>query len=469
MACVPADINNDGSFDQFALSKDQKRADGTVQSASHKIQAVSRLDDMVASARAFSDLSNPEVIRNVCCTKIPGWVDNKIRPCDVNVDQIMAGLTNQLFTVSLSSEVKSTVLPRKALFRVYGKTVGDLYDSAFELSVFKVLSKYDSAPRLLAEFRGGRIEEYILGPTLLMKDMGNPAVLCAVATILAKFHRLHETVPEIAGWRQDEACLWRCLKRWTAKSESIFSLAKQSLKDNYQNVDHECTRLSSCESVVSTEDLMMDRAKQMTDEAKRGVLASLEDTYIEEMFVESASLKDLILPKADDPEARNPILSIAFCHNDVQENNILVTGPRLRLIDFEYADYNYPAFDIANFFCEMTIDYCVEESPYYSHKWEPEEFPSPEIIRLFGSVYLSQALNEPILPSNRAALDGFVNVVYRFVLASHLLWGFWSIIRAPQAETSSDFDFLLYAKSRFTAYKKWKKFLISKGLLPEAN
>ena len=42
---------------------------------------------------------------------------------------------------------------------------------------------------------------------------------------------------------------------------------------------------------------MMDRAKQMTDEAKRGVLASLEDTYIEEMFVESASLKDLILPK----------------------------------------------------------------------------------------------------------------------------------------------------------------------------
>lgn len=64
----------------------------------------------------------------------------------------MAGLTNQLFEISLRKSVPEHIKPRKALFRVYGKSVGDLYDSSFELKVFKALAKNHSAPKLIAEF-----------------------------------------------------------------------------------------------------------------------------------------------------------------------------------------------------------------------------------------------------------------------------------------------------------------------------
>merc|ERR1711862_919 len=38
-----------------------------------------------------------------------------------------------------------------------------------------------------------------------------------------------------------------------------------------------------------------------------------------------------------------------FCHNDYQPLNIMMNGDgKIQMIDFEYAGYNYLAFDIAN-------------------------------------------------------------------------------------------------------------------------
>jgi ethanolamine kinase len=42
------------------------------------------------------------------------------------------------------------------------------------------------------------------------------------------------------------------------------------------------------------------------------------------------------------------------------------------------------------------------------------------------------------------------DIICKFTLCSHLLWGTWSIV---QAENSSiDFDYLTYAKKRFNAF-----------------
>eukprot|EP01054_Gregarina_sp_Poly1_P010713 Gregarina_sp_Poly_1__10712@NODE_812_length_6193_cov_76_454293_g475_i1_p3_GENE_NODE_812_length_6193_cov_76_454293_g475_i1NODE_812_length_6193_cov_76_454293_g475_i1_p3_ORF_typecomplete_len213_score26_65Choline_kinase/PF01633_20/3e22APH/PF01636_23/3_9e09WaaY/PF06176_11/4_7e06EcKinase/PF02958_20/3_3e05Pkinase_fungal/PF17667_1/0_00084Pkinase_fungal/PF17667_1/7_9e02RIO1/PF01163_22/0_00074Kdo/PF06293_14/0_0022DUF1679/PF07914_11/0_0056Pkinase/PF00069_25/0_0063_NODE_812_length_6193_cov_76_454293_g475_i15 len=206
---------------------------------------------------------------------------------------------------------------------------------------------------------------------------------------------------------------------------------------------------------------MRDKAKRMNSVARRSFLQRLEATGIVEMMQEAQNLHSIVL--SDAPSS--PILDIGFCHNDVQENNILVTGSRLRLIDFEYADFNHLAYDIANFFCETTMDYCIPEFPFFDHKLSPEAFPSEELIRMFASVYLSEYNGDAVLPSHEEHIQPFLNVVYRFVLVSHLLWGFWSLIRAPQAATACDFDFLLYAKSRFQAYCSWKAHLIRKGVL----
>lgn len=61
-----------------------------------------------------------------------------------------------------------------------------------------------------------------------------------------------------------------------------------------------------------------------------------------------------------------------FCHNDLQEGNILMkenehSGCRsLCLIDYEYCAYNYRGFDIANHFIEWTYDYTSAIYPHFT-------------------------------------------------------------------------------------------------------
>lgn len=50
---------------------------------------------------------------------------------------------------------------------------------------------------------------------------------------------------------------------------------------------------------------------------------------------------------------------LVLSHNDVQENNILMSSAdneKLVLIDFEYAGWNPRAYDIANFINECSVD-----------------------------------------------------------------------------------------------------------------
>lgn len=61
---------------------------------------------------------------------------------------------------------------------------------------------------------------------------------------------------------------------------------------------------------------------------------------------------------------------VVFCHNDLQEGNILLreseSGCRsLCLIDYEYCAYNYRGFDIANHFIEWIYNYTNPVYPYY--------------------------------------------------------------------------------------------------------
>lgn len=66
-----------------------------------------------------------------------------------------------------------------------------------------------------------------------------------------------------------------------------------------------------------------------------------------------------------------------FCHNDMQEGNILLCcnnmtdkealmNPQLVLIDFEYCSYNYRGFDLANHFLEWMYDYTHSVYPYFT-------------------------------------------------------------------------------------------------------
>lgn len=154
---------------------------------------------------------------------------------------------------------------------------------------------------------------------------------------------------------------------------------------------------------------------------------------------------------------------LVFCHNDLLLKNIVYNekNTAVRFIDFEYADINYQAYDIANHFCEFAgvTDF------------NPELYPSKEFQLEWLESYLSEwdqltsarengECNGEILTVNGHD-SGFkkrVNTLYRqvnkFSLMSHLFWGIWSFLQARHS--SIHFDYHSYAKSRLGEYFKNK-------------
>ena len=87
---------------------------------------------------------------------------------------------------------------------------------------------------------------------------------------------------------------------------------------------------------------------------------------------------------------------VVFCHNDMQEGNILLRQntrkPELVLIDFEYCSYNYRAFDIANHFVEWQYDYTAAEYPFFHER--AGSGPTKEQKVSVGECYLSKHLQK---------------------------------------------------------------------------
>lgn len=130
-------------------------------------------------------------------------------------------------------------------------------------------------------------------------------------------------------------------------------------------------------------------------------------------------------------------------------NKISFVSPpagNVKFIDYEYAGYNYQAFDIGNHFNEFAglneVDYTL--------------YPSRELQLQWLRAYL-EAYKE-YKSQGKQVSNTEVEVLYvqvnRFALASHFFWGLWALIQAQYS--TIDFDFLGYAVLRFNQYFKMK-------------
>lgn len=56
-----------------------------------------------------------------------------------------------------------------------------------------------------------------------------------------------------------------------------------------------------------------------------------------------------------------------LAHNDLNNTNILYDKEKdtLKLIDYEFAGFNYRSFEFGNFFNELTWNYELDEPPYF--------------------------------------------------------------------------------------------------------
>ncbi|XP_058717915.1 choline/ethanolamine kinase-like isoform X3 [Poecile atricapillus] len=135
---------------------------------------------------------------------------------------------------------------------------------------------------------------------------------------------------------------------------------------------------------------------------------------------------------------------VVFCHNDVQEGNILLlsgregSSDRLMLIDFEYSSYNY--------------SYSHERWPFFLAR--PEHYPSRQQQLHFIRHYLAESGGGGTGGEQREREEQLLLESDRFALASHFFWGLWSVVQAKIS--TIQFGYLDYAQSRFQAYFQHK-------------
>ncbi len=132
---------------------------------------------------------------------------------------------------------------------------------------------------------------------------------------------------------------------------------------------------------------------------------------------------------------------VVFCHNDLQEGNLMETETGLLAVDFEFSGLNPRGFDLANLFCEMAIDNQVAEYPGFTADFS--KYPSRAFRDLFYRVY-----GDPDLERE----------VDAFELASHLQWALWGIVQANASNLK--FGFIEYAEQRLAEYYKKKADLV---------
>ncbi|XP_013097744.2 ethanolamine kinase [Stomoxys calcitrans] len=303
-----------------------------------------------------------------------------------------------------TSETKSNDV---ILVRVYGNKTDLLIDRKAETRNIMLLHRYGFAPTLYATFKNGLVYDFVPGVTLNTESVHLPEVWALVAQRMADMHRLVKPDWSRNADAKPVAMLWK-------KSQSFFDLVPERFSD--------------------------------ADKHKR-----LEGVFlpIKRMRDEFAELYKR-LEALDSP--------VVFAHNDLLLGNVIYTESRktVTFIDYEYADYNFQAFDIGNHFTEFagvdTVDYTRYPSRDFQLKW----------LRVYLQSYLQK--NDVC----DAEVERLFVQVNQFALAAHFFWTIWSLIQAEHS--TIDFDYVGYAFLRYNEYKARKQeFLLLDGCLPKCK
>ncbi len=143
---------------------------------------------------------------------------------------------------------------------------------------------------------------------------------------------------------------------------------------------------------------------------------------------------------------------VVFAHNDLLSGNILhVDGEHgVRFIDFEYGDYNYRAFDMANHFCE----HAGFDSDFA--RWYPAQESQAHFFRAYLLAASPDLLDQlEVRGETSDFLLALSEVVNLFALAAHCYWGVWAVVQAYHSPI--DFDFLNYSRLRLDGYRYHKE------------
>lgn len=367
-------------------------------------------DEADSEAEAFRDGRTEEVDRDTrssayaWCRDFLSGAWKSIREEDFQISIVSGGLSNLLYLCSLPDHVKPVAdEPHQVLLRVYGAILQGVDSLVLESVMFAILAERTLGPKLYGIFPQGRLEQYLPNTRMRTDQLSDPSISAEIATKLARFHDM------VMPFNKEPKWLFGTIDKYM----------DQVMKLNFNREAH---------------------VKKYKKLMKLDLPAELE------------SLRALL--------AATPS-PVVFCHNDVQEGNILMlddkdhsSNERLMLIDFEYSSYNYRGFDFGNHFCEWMYNYTYDQWPFY--KASPENYPTREQQLHFIRNYLAEQERCSHMKIDQTQVEeAMIIEANRYALASHFLWGLWSIIQAKISKI--EFGYMDYAQCRFDAYFKQKK------------
>lgn len=176
----------------------------------------------------------------------------------------------------------------------------------------------------------------------------------------------------------------------------------------------------------------------MDDWISKARMVSFDD-HIMQNKLDALQFKDKILPEIDSLRKVFDGWEVTFCHNDTQGYNIIYDEKTnsYSFIDYEYCGYNYRAFDIGNHFFEYLG----------LAEYDPTSYPCTKQQKRFVRAYLRELTGSEPTEREVEKLRRQANIAG---LTSNLFWGTWSVFQAKNS--SIDFDYLQYAKDRFSVY-----------------
>jgi thiamine kinase-like enzyme len=239
---------------------------------------------------------------------------------------------------------------QKYIVREFGNDTDAFIDRMHENTV---VQKYEHTRKIVARFQGGTVETYLEGRSCTSHDLlRNDDISRRLARVLYELH--HNTAFHTPP--HEAPLMWTRIHEWLTQCDTL-----------YQD-DSEIVRM-----LETIHNIIHD---------------TIHGPYI-------------------------PNSPVVMCHNDLCMQNIIVQENDVKLIDFEYAGYNYRGFDIANLFCEY------------------EQYPSYEARKRFYQHYSNSDLEDEV-----AWFVPFVGIT----------WCLWGLLQHKRSGIS--YDFMSYAKQK---------------------
>ena len=129
---------------------------------------------------------------------------------------------------------------------------------------------------------------------------------------------------------------------------------------------------------------------------------------------------------------------IVLCHNDINSGNVLndSTTSKMYLIDYEYSNYNYRCYDLANILVESCIDnnYDGENGFNIDNKSGFDKYR----FKKFLQIYIEQThLNTTV--------DEIYKKISLYIPITNVFWGLWALLSNSNTD---NWNYKEYARQR---------------------